>query len=277
MMSDHTDKKESDNLLVTSDALFALEAGTELIAEALTADPEPVSAVKDKTKKANIHEGHRGRLKARCIQEGLASFTEHQLLELLLFYAIPYRDTNELAHQLIDYYGSFSAVLDADYHELLQRPGVGPNTALLLSMLPGMFRRYQLDRWGEKVRIDNLRSLGDYVVNLFIGCNYEEFYLICLDSQDHVTQAALINKGTLNEVSIYPRVVVETALRHKARSVVLAHNHPGGSLRPTSGDMHLTRRLISILQEININVVDHIIVAGERYLSFADKGLITPR
>ena len=222
----------------------------------------------------NVHSGHRQRLKERSLAEGLDSFDSHQLLELLLFYAIPYKDTNELAHRLLDHFGSFSAVLDADYNQLLEVKGVGLNTASLLTLIPGLCRRYQLDRWGERIHIDSSYTLGEYAVNLFIGCNYEKFYLICLDAQSNVIQSVLINEGTLNEVSVYPRVVVETALRHKAHSVVLSHNHPGGTLRPSAGDIQLTRRLVAVLNEINISVNDHIIVCGNRYISFAAKGLL---
>jgi len=119
-----------------------------------------------------------------------------------------------------------------------------------------------------------LEALGEYAVNLFIGRHYEAFYLVCLDSQNHILCPALIAEGTINEVSIYPRIVVETALRHKAKSVVLTHNHPGGSLRPTAVDMQLTQRIAVVLAEINIEVIDHIIVCNEEFLSFAAKGLM---
>ncbi|MEG1662312.1 MAG: JAB domain-containing protein, partial [Clostridiales bacterium] len=210
----------------------------------------------------SIHAGHRERLKKRAVQEGLDSFDAHQLLELLLFYAIPYKDTNELAHQLIDKFGNFAAVLDADYQQLLMIKGVGPNTAALLTMIPGLCRRYQLDSWGERVHIDCGYTLGEYCVNLFIGCSYEKFYMVCLDSQSRVIQTVLVNEGTINEVSVYPRLVVENALRYKAHSVALAHNHPGGTLRSSAGDVQLTKRLTAVLNEININVNDHIIVCG---------------
>ncbi len=221
-----------------------------------------------------IHSGHRQRVKQRFLKEGLDHFDDHQVLELLLFYGLPYQDTNGLAHQLIDFFGSLAGVFEADYHDLMKIKGVGSNTALMLTMVPEVSRRYLIDKSSEKTTVYSLEALGEYAVNLFIGRHYEAFYLVCLDSQNHILCPALIAEGTINEVSIYPRIVVETALRHKAKSVVLTHNHPGGSLRPTAVDMQLTQRIAVVLAEINIEVIDHIIVCNEEFLSFAAKGLM---
>lgn len=98
--------------------------------------------------------------------------------------------------------------------------------------------------------------------------------MICLDAQNRVNYAALVHEGTINEAPVYPRLIVETALRHQANSVILAHNHPGGSLQPSQADIEVTKRITAALEAISIGVVDHIIVAGERYVSFAEKGLI---
>ena len=228
---------------------------------------------KDERQK-NLHKGHRQRVKDRYIAESLDSFEDHQVLELLLYYAIPYRDINDLAHRLLDKYGSLSGVFEADYYDLRTVSGIGANTAMLLTMVPSLSRVYQLDKWGKKPILGSTAALGEYAVNLFIGRTYEVFYLICLDAQNRVNHAALIYEGSINEVAIYPRIVVETAIRHKAKNVVLVHNHPGGSLRPTSSDMDLTWRLVDIMKDISISVVDHIIVSNSSYLSFAEKGLL---
>ncbi|MCR4963558.1 MAG: DNA repair protein RadC [Firmicutes bacterium] len=230
-------------------------------------------AEKEKPAK-NIHSGHRERLKKRALQEGLDQFDDHQVLELLLFYAIPYRDTNELAHRLIQQFGGLSGVLDAEYRQLLDVKGVGPNAASFLALIPQICRSYQLSKWGDRLLFDNVYTLGEYCVSLFIGCAYEKFYLLCLDNQNRLIQAVLVNEGTINEVSVYPRLVVEKALAYKANSVVLSHNHPGGSLQASVGDVKLTKRLVTVLNEINISVTDHIIVSGNRYISLAAKGMM---
>lgn len=220
------------------------------------------------------HAGHRQRLKQRYLSSGLDAFEEHEVLELLLFFALPYQDTNDLAHRLINHYGSFAAVLDAEYNDLRSLHGVGPNTALLLSLLPDLCRFYLLSRQGSKLSFTSHKEIGEYVSKLFIGAANEMFYLICLDKCNRVTQAAKINEGTLDSVGVEPRTVAEAALRHKAKNVVLAHNHPGGSLKPTSSDMYLTTQLTAVLAGLDIGIVDHIIVAGDKYLSFWEKGLL---
>ena len=111
-------------------------------------------------------------------------------------------------------------------------------------------------------------------MSLFTGRTYEVFFVICLDSQNRVNYAALLHEGTLNEVSVYPRLVVEMVLRHQANSVILAHNHPGGSLNPSNDDIELTKKIKAALEPISVKVVDHIIVAGDKYMSFKERNLI---
>lgn len=221
-----------------------------------------------------MHEGHRKRLKQRFLEEGLDSFEDHQVLELLLFYAIPRKDTNELAHKLIQKYGSLSAVLESDSIELATTDGISDNSAVLLTLIPSISRYYLKDKWGKKERIDSSTKAGKYSVDLFAGRSYEMFYLICLDTQNKITHAALVHEGTINEVPIYPRIIVETALRHKANSVVLAHNHPSGTIEISKADEEATKKIKAALNAISIQVMDHIIVAGNSYISFAEEGLI---
>lgn len=221
-----------------------------------------------------MHEGHRQRLKNRFKEEGLDGFEDHQILELLLFFSIPRRDTNELAHALIQKYGSLSGVLDADAKDLATTTGMGENSALLLALIPSISRAYLRDRWGEKPTLENTVQAGEYVLSLCSGRNYEGFYVICLDTQQKVIYPALVHEGTLDEVPVYPRLVVETVLRHKANSVILAHNHPGGNPSPSPQDIEVTKKIKIALEAISVSVLDHIIAAGNSYTSCAEKGLI---
>lgn len=223
----------------------------------------------------NVHQGHRQRLRQRCLDSGLDSFKDHEVLELLLFYALPYRDTNQLAHRLLQHFGSISAVLNADYHELLRIEGVGGNTAFLLTMLPDFFRRYQLDSLGPRVHLPNSAAAGDYAICLLSDSPYERLYLICLDKQKRLLKAALLGMGSVDEVTVYPRVAVETALRHRASGVILAHNHPSGGVQPSAGDVRLTQTIGVALGNIGITLFDHIIVAQNKYISLAGMGLIS--
>jgi DNA repair protein RadC len=221
-----------------------------------------------------MHDGHRERLKNRFIFEGLDNFEQHQVLELVLFYCIPRKDTNEIAHELINKYGSISGVFEADYKDLAEQTGVGKNSALLLNLIPSLSRLYLKDKCGERPVLNSSVKAGEFIVSLFAGRIYEAFYVICLDAQNKVNHAALVHEGTINEAPIYPRIIVETALRHQANSVILAHNHPGGSLRASSADIEATKRIKSALEGISIKVVDHIISAGSKYLSLAEEGLL---
>ncbi|MCG2730963.1 MAG: DNA repair protein RadC, partial [Acetobacterium sp.] len=191
----------------------------------------------------NPHKGHRQRVKNRVINEGIDSFEDHQILELLLFYCIPMKDTNELAHRLIKHYGSLSGVFDADPKDLCDQIGITENTAVLLSLIPALARRYQQGKFREKAVLNSTTKAGEYTMVLFTGRLNEAFYVICLDSQNKVNQATLLHEGTINEAPVYPRLIVETALRHQAASIILAHNHPGGSRKPSQADLDVTRKI----------------------------------
>ncbi|MBU4542170.1 MAG: DNA repair protein RadC [Firmicutes bacterium] len=228
----------------------------------------------DKNKDKNPHKGHRQRVKTRVIKEGIDSFEDHQILELLLFYCIPMKDTNELAHALIGHYGSLSGVFDADPRDLCSQAGVTENTALLLSLMPALARRYQQGKFKQKAVLSSTTAAGEYTMALFTGRLNEAFYVICLDSQNQVNQATLLHEGTINEAPVYPRLIVETALRHQAASIILAHNHPGGSRQPSAADVAVTKKIKAATEAIAITVVDHIIVAGEGYYSFAENRIL---
>ena len=219
-----------------------------------------------------MHEGHRKRLKMRFLKEGLDSFEPHQVLELLLFYSIPRKDTNELAHKLLERYGSLSGVFDADIKDIVKVPGIGENTAFLLNLIPHLARRYHNDKWGPKPELNSSTKAGNYAISLFAGRNYEAFFIICLDSQNRVNYSELVHEGTINEAPVYPRLLVEAAIRHKANSVILAHNHPGGTLTPSRADIEATKTICTALESISIKVIDHIIVCGDKYYSFAENG-----
>lgn len=221
-----------------------------------------------------VHEGHREKLKQRFLKEGLNAFEDHQVLEMLLFYTIPRRDTNEMAHRLLNKYGTLESLFDASPEDLMQNGGVTPNTAIFLSMVPQLARKYMLIKQGKRPVLDSSVKAGNYVISLFIGKNYEAFYVICLNSQNKINYTALVHEGTINEAPVYPRIIVETALRYKASSVILAHNHPGGSLKPSNADIEVTRKICDALKTISINVIDHMICAGNAYFSFAEQGLL---
>jgi DNA repair protein RadC len=170
-------------------------------------------------------------------------------------------------------FGNLSAVLEADPKDLAVVEGVGSNAAAFLSMIPQVTRRYFLDRVKHSRRpLVNSEAASEYLVPLMAGRAEEVFYVICLDSQLRVLYPALVSEGTVKDALVHPRHVVEAAVRHKAASVILAHNHPAGSAKPSSHDHKLTRHLVQALGAIGIKVADHIIVAGDQVYSFSGEG-----
>lgn len=233
-----------------------------------------VDEMPEKEKKLNLHAGHRHRVKQRFVEEGLKNFHDHQVLELLLFYAQPYKDVNELAHLLLLKFGSLSGIFEASVEDLMKVKGVGYNTAVLLSLVPDIVNRYQRDKWQEKEVLTDSTKMGQYVISLFAGRVNEAFYLICLDGQRRVKSVQLIAEGSSNEVAVYPRMLVEAVIRTQGKSIILAHNHPSGMLRPSDRDVELTKQVIAILRAISVKVLDHVIVGKGRYFSFAETGAL---
>ena len=216
----------------------------------------------------NLHKGHRKKVRERFIKDGLDSFEDHQVLELLLFYAIPQKDTNNLAHKMLNEYKTLAKLFEAEPLDIMERCSVSENTAILISLLPSIAKCYlKTKREEDKLLLNNPNAAGKYAVPMFIGMQYESFVIFCLNAQNKVLHEEVIQRGTLSEVPVYPRKIVELALLHKAHSIILAHNHPGGSLTPSQDDINITKTIISALEVLEIKVRDHIIVAGEEYLS----------
>jgi len=222
-----------------------------------------------------LHLGHRQRLRERFLHEGLAGFADHQVLELILFYAIPRGDTNEIAHRLMRHFGRLSAVFDARVSDLQKVPGVGQQSAILIHTLPALMRRYHTDRIVRDAPILNsAEAVSNYLRPLMSGRTREVFYVLCLDSRLRVKFPAQISEGTVKDAYVHPRVVVEAALAHHASAVVLAHNHPSGHLQPSQADHNLTEQLVRALAVIDINVLDHVIIADDESYSFAEMGVL---
>jgi DNA repair protein RadC len=223
----------------------------------------------------NPNAEHRKRMRQQVLKKGLEGFEDYQLLELLLCYSIPRKDTKPLAKRLLADFHGFAGVLDANPQELMRLEGVGESTAVFLHSLPEAFKRYESSKFEVKKKKINSTSLaGDYIRVLCKKETYEVFYLICLDAQKRVIATEKIAKGTLDQAPVYTRNIVEAALRNRAHSVILAHNHPGGTARPSRADVEVTGRLKDALGTIGVSVVDHIISAGDRYVSFVEEDLL---
>lgn len=221
----------------------------------------------------NPHAGHRKRLRERFMQSGLEHFQKHNILELLLFYTIPRQDTNELAHRLIEEFGSLSGVFDAPVEELMKVDGIGENSAVLLKLIPAVGRVYLDDKNTVGTLIHNSAESSRFLLPKFVGETTELVYLLCIDNKSKVLGCPLICRGDVVSVNFTPRRVVEAAIKLGATSVILAHNHPRGLALPSNDDINTTNQLYDTLRRVNIRLIDHIIVAGEDSVSLADSGL----
>ena len=222
--------------------------------------------------KESIHKGHRERLKQRFLEEGLDHFTEIQVLELLLFFAIPVKDTNPLAHSLLDHFGSLSRVLEADVEDLKKVPGIKDHAATLLALVIDLCRYYQVNCAQETDVLTTLDACGKYLVPRFFGRTKESVFLLCLDAKCKVLCCKEIGEGSVNTAAISVRKVVETALAANATTVILAHNHPSGIAVPSNEDVQTTRRIAAALQTVEIHLADHIVVADGDYVSMVQSG-----
>lgn len=195
---------------------------------------------------------------------------DHNLLELLLFYSIPRKDTNELAHTLISTFGSLNGVFDASYEQLLEVEGIGESSALLISMIPAICRQYIEGSVAGKVNLSDPDDAINYVVKKFYGNNKKEsFYMLCLDGVGNLINCCKMGEGSAGSVIVDKRNILETAFRNNADKVIFAHNHPNGVAAPSKDDMVLTSEFSSLLLGVGIRLVDHIIVAGGESISLA--------
>ncbi len=221
-----------------------------------------------------IHDGHRQRMRRRFLRSGLEGFDDLAILELILFYAIPRQDTNPIAHRLIDRYNTLAAVLEAPVGELQKIEGIGESTAILLSLFPAVARRHIVERSTVSKAFDTYEKIGDYLKGFFHGARDELVYLLCLDGRLMELDCRLLFHGSINSAGISVRRIAETALSCGAVSAVLAHNHPGGLALPSLEDEQTTERVRAALETLDIRLIDHIIVAGDDYISMVQSGYV---
>lgn len=219
-------------------------------------------------KKANVHSGHRKRVREKFLKDGIDSFEEHQVLEFLLFYAIPYKDTNELAHRLLDRYRSLAGVCEAPIDELMREFGLTETAAVLLKFVPDLSRRYIDSRFSVGTEIE-LETMGDVMKPKFIGRTEEVVVLALGNARGKLIFLDVVAKGSLNSTDVPIRRIVDIAIRHNAKSAFIAHNHPGGSLLPSGDDLEATRLIANTLASVGVKLIDHFIFADEHYVSLA--------
>ncbi len=219
------------------------------------------------------HTGHRQRMKERFLKTDLDGFEAHEVLELLLTYSIPRKDTNLTAHKLIDAFGSISAVFDAPYEALLRVDGITDNSAVLIKMIPQILRFYK-NGADESQCLNTIEKVTGYFSVAFIGLTKEEFKVCCLDNGLNVISCTTVAKGTNKSSPITARLVAEAAFKANSSNIIISHNHPDTYCTPSDADKIITRKLRTALKAIDIDILDHVIVGKDGVFSFKKFGLI---
>ena len=220
-------------------------------------------------------EGHRQRLRDKFLAQGIEAFTDAEIIELLLTFGTPRSDCKEAARALLAQFGSLPAVLDAAPVQLQQVKGVGPKNTFALHFIQGVARRYLHQRVVGKEYVRSSREVADYLIHSMRGLQHEVLTVVFLDAAHAVIDAAVVAEGTVTVNTIYPRELVKAALARNASALVIAHNHPSGSLTPSRQDSELTRSLYLVCSFMHLDLLDHLIIgAGDQVYSFADQGLM---
>lgn len=225
-------------------------------------------------KDKNPHAGHRERLRSRFIASGLDGFSEHEVLELLLCYAIPRRDVNDMAHALLGRFGSLAGVLDAPARELMSVEGIGEQAAVLIKLIPQLTRKYQLSgiSCAGRPLLDSAEKAGELLIAHFQSMTEETALMLCLDRRCRLISMHTIGSGSEFCAVVSVKKAVELAVAEKAYGVILAHNHPNGVPLPSAEDTHATRRIGAAMKAVGIELSDHIIVTGNEFSSMNECG-----
>lgn len=213
-------------------------------------------------KEENLHKGHRARMKKQFLDMGIETFEEHQILELLLFFAIPQHDTNEYAHNLINRFGDLHSVFSARYEDLKTVDGIGDNAATLLKLIPELCVKLNAEKRLGTV-LDTSESLVEFFKTQFFGVPDEEIKLACFDDRLKLLDIVLINKGDIGSVRLDARKVFQEILRTNCSQIIISHNHPIGNAQPSPADILITKTVQDMIKPMDVTLLDHIVVGTD--------------
>ena len=217
--------------------------------------------------------GHRKRIKEKYKAGGLKGWLDYEVLEFALLYAIPRKDTKVIAKELLSKFKSINGVLDADRKELEKVYGISEHTALFLNFLKDIAVFYLEKGLYKKDLLSSPDVVYDYLKASLKGALDEEFKAVFLNNRNHLLAVETIQTGTVKKSVVYPRKIVERALYNHAASVIIAHNHPGGSLKPSEDDCRVTKAIKEALKTVDIVLLDHILIGGDSYFSLRENGI----
>ena len=218
--------------------------------------------------------GHRQRIKDKYKKSGIDGWLDYEVLELILSYAVARKDTKPIAKELITRFKTINGVLDADREELKSVPGISEHAALFLGLLKEVTIIYLEKGLHNKDLLSSPEAVFDYMKASLKGSMDEEFKTLFLNSRNQLIAIEILQTGTVNKSVIYPRKLVERSLYHHAVGVIIAHNHPAGTLKPSGDDCAVTKVIKDALKTVEINLLDHVIIGGNDYFSFKNEGLI---
>lgn len=221
----------------------------------------------------NVHSGHRSRVRKKFLDNGIDSFELHEVLEFLLFYAVPMKNTSILAHKLLDSFGSISAIFDAPYDALIEA-GLTESQAVMLKLMPDITRLYIEDKHNNKSKVVDVDNLPDVIIRKFIGRENENVLALLIDAKGKEVFCGIVSKGSLNDTTLPIRKIVDFSLRYNAKSVIVAHNHPSGVALPSRDDIDATVNLKNALDLIGVRLLDHYIVADNDCVSLAQSKIL---
>lgn len=222
---------------------------------------------KNASAQVNMHKGHRQRMKDGFYKRGFEGLADHEVLEMLLYFGIPQRDTNTLAHSLIERFGSFSGVIDAERTDLLSVKGMSESAACLLKMILPAYTRYMEDISKRKATLTTTQEIVDYLKPYYVGATVEKVYVLCFDSNHHLLACRMINEGDILSSDFDLRKLVSVVLETKANSVVISHNHPHGITLPSRDDVAVTSSAYKLLESLKVKLLDHVIISETSYNS----------
>lgn len=211
----------------------------------------------------NIHKGHRQKVKNRYIETGFDGMADHNILELLLFFGIPYKDTNTIAHDLMDTFGNFSGVLKASIAELKSVKGMTENAACLINMILPLYSRYSSDVKTERPTLMTTEEVVDYMRPKFLDTTNERAYAMCFDHNHYLIAVRKLSEGDAYTTLFDMRKLASAVLETKATGVLLVHNHPNGISLPSSDDIAQTKSAYEFLNSLKVSLMDHIIISQE--------------
>lgn len=220
--------------------------------------------------KQNIHKGHRNRVREEYYSNGLEGMADHRILEMLLFFGIPYKDTNPIAHELLERFGSFAGVLEAKTADLVSIKGMTENASCLISMILPLYKRYMDDITKRKPMLTKTEEIVDFLRAKYAETNNERVYVLCFDPNHYLLNCRMINEGDISSSNFDLRKLTAAVLETNATSVIISHNHPHGITLPSNEDVNITLKAYELLKTLKVDLLDHIIVSETSYNSLVN-------